>query len=165
MKHQKLLVILLALIIATSTLGMSIVSAKKTQTQKDFILTATGQAYDKKQQTTVQVTLTLQGTAKTRGCTWEIAINSGQITIEGQDPIFVNKGKATLIPKHGYLSLNLYTQSQYGYRKAMWNLKGRTTETIDDQFDINIYSRRVFIPEKHYPQLINLNLDAEITFN
>ena len=168
MKLHKSLTILIAIIILTSTITLTCVQAKRYRPQttyKDFTLTATGTAYDRQQKQTVQVTINLNGKANTCGNTWKIKIKGGSITIQGQQQLFAYKGTATLIPKCRYINLHIFTQSQYGYRKTVWNLKGRAHQTSYNQFEAYLKANRAYLPLRHYPKLVNLRLESTITLS
>ena len=159
MKNKKLLFILLSILILSSSFALSTTYAKRCQpktTYKDLQITTTGTAYDSKTHQTVEVTITLQGTAKTHGNTWQLKIKGGTITVEGHEIIFAYRGTGIIIPKHHFMILNLCTKSQYGDIRAVWTLKGRAYETSDNEYSIRLYDHKVYLPERHYPKLYNL---------
>lgn len=160
-QHKKVLTTVLTLVVITSifSLTFSYVKGSRPPTiNKEFTLTAQGTAYIKGQGE-VDVELVLEGMAKTRGKIWKIYIKDGEITADDQS-VMVYKGKGTLVTKHGYISLHIYTKSQYGYRRTILNMKGK----INCDLEVTLKDRRAILPtENGYLKLKNVQLAGQVT--
>jgi hypothetical protein len=131
-----------------------------------FTLIASGTAYDTSQHKSVQVGLTLSGTADGKlGSSIHLSVQSGVASVKGYQTFSISKGTGSLVQKgdKGHLELNLMS-SPYCGKTAVWVLEeGRSSEkTVGNTIQMTFSGNNLKLPMDHSPELRNLVLNSTI---
>ena len=128
----------------------------------DFTLTVTGQAYDPHNHQFVDVSLSVMGTARTRGRgrVMILYVRGGDLDVENYGTFSVSRRCGVLVKICRYIYLHIKITPPYGGGIVVWNLRGHVS---DDS--VSFSSRRVMLPLPGHPKLYSLGLTGTITLD
>jgi hypothetical protein len=126
----------------------------------DFTLTATGTAYDDRNQEAVNVSISITGTAEGKlETTVTINARGGDVNVENYGAFSVSSGSGTL-NQSGDTSLQLDLAEQYGGKQTTWTLSCKVNSVEEKTFSVTLSAGSVSLPLEDYPSLTNLSLNG-----
>lgn len=159
------LIILAVGIIVPFSIGYILaVSNNAPRVNTDFTMTATGTAYDDRNQENVNVSISITGTAEGKlETTVSINARGGDVNVENYGTFSVSSGSGT-IDQSGDTSLELDLAEQYGGKQTTWMLSCKVNSVEEKTFSVTLSSASVSLPLDDYPSLTNLSLNGTVIF-
>ncbi len=169
LKHKKTVMAIISIIVVVSAISGFVIAAAVAgadATKGSFTLTATGQAYDPNQQKTVHVTLTATGIININTKTSVLQVKSGEVHIDGIQPLLINTGTITAKPLAPSNPLDaLLTIQVTSQRTAPWHLSGTVGSLSNNPVPITFNADSVMLPFPNKSTLNDLSLIGQMTIS
>jgi len=152
--------ILIASALAASYMGYITVLANPTH---GFTLTLTGTAYDPHKHVSVDVALSVTGTADGKLKTVvNLHVKGGDVSANNYGTFSVSHGNGQLVLRCHYVALFIWLTPKYGGKTALWSMSGKTGTLSGQTLHVSLYASHVILPITGSPRLDNLSLTGTI---
>lgn len=153
--------ILIASALAASYTGYTTVLATPTH---GFTLTLTGTAYDTQKHTSVNVALSVTGTADGKlKMIVSLYVNGGDVSVDNYGTFSASQGCGELVSSCHYIALCIWLTPKYGGKTALWCMSGKTGKLSGQTLQVSLGATHIILPLTGYPRLDDLDLKGTIT--
>ncbi len=159
------LIILAVAIIVPFSIGYILAISNNAPVEfTDFTLNAAGNAFDVQNQTDVEVSISITGTADGKlETTVNVNVLGGDINVEGYSSFSVADGSGALT-KSGETVLELTLAEQYGGASTTWMLNCETSALDEKTLSVALSAENVSLPLEGNPSLTGLSLTGTVVF-
>jgi len=138
--------------------------SKESPSYENFILQASGQAYDIQNHKWVAVSVSLSGRVEGKiSKTLTLHSKDGGVTVQGYGVFDAEVSNGVLIPRKEFEHMMiLLSPTYYGGSKSVWLIWGMPQNTEDSTIPIGLTADSVKLPLQGHPELTQLDLTGTI---